>query len=112
RNIGEVFGTAATACLEGSCGRQDRKVLVLAVLQHVLDVPGLRVRYDLNRGIVGNQREVGVERRGRLADGTADIGERRLVGVLHGCDDFWLVAYVGDDLAVVIAMVDRPGFAG
>ena len=46
---------------------------------HLLEVPGLRDVDDLDGRIVGDEREVGVERRGGFADRAADIFERCVV---------------------------------
>jgi hypothetical protein len=68
RHVGVIVRAAAAAGLEGSRRRKHRQILELGVLQHVLDVPGLRLADDLHRRVVGDQREIGIERRGRLAD--------------------------------------------
>jgi len=78
----------------------------------VLDVPGLGNRDDLDRRIVGDQRKIGVKRRRTLADGRAHIVERRLVLGGDRGDDVGLVLGVGDDLAVVVAVIDRSRLAG
>ena len=69
RHIGIVVGAAAPAGLERRGRRQQRQVLELGVLEHSLDVPGLRLADDLHRRIVGDQREIGIERRRVLPTG-------------------------------------------
>ena len=112
RHIGEVIRTAATARLERGSSRQDGQVLVRPILQHGLDVPGLRDRDDLDRGIVCDQREIGIEWRGSRADRRAHIVERCLMFGRDRGDHVGLVLGIGDDLAVLVAVVDRPRLAG
>ncbi|MNK68144.1 hypothetical protein D3C87_874950 [compost metagenome] len=81
-------------------------------LQHILDVPGLGIGNDLHGWIVRYQREIGIERRGGLADRTAYIGKGGLVIGLGGGEDFRFIREIGDDLAVFVTMIDRPGFGG
>jgi len=85
---------------------------VRTVFEHLLDVPGLGNRDDLDRRIVGDQRKIRVERRGRLADRCSHIIERRLVFGRDRGDHLGLILDVGHDLAVVVSVVDRARLAG
>jgi len=73
----------------------------------------LRDRDDLDARVVGDQREVGVKRRGGLADRAAHVVEGRLVVGLHRVLDRGDVLHGGDDLlGGVVALPDGPGLGG
>ena len=105
-----VVRAAAAARLEGRGRGEKRQVLVRRGLEEIGHVPGLSLRDDLHGGVVGHEREVGMDRHGGLADRLAHIFQSGVVIGLRSRHDGGLGPGLRHDLALRVTLVDRARF--